>query len=193
MLAKCTANKQDASQQCQAKGNQNIMVLVEVDGNYIDAEPMKNKSEGSIKKVYLILWTRLMELGTVQPKINILDNKVSEAYKAEIKKNCTLELVPPGNHQQNHVERSLQTFKNCFKAIIAGVDNNFPMKLWGRLLPQTVLTLNLLRQSNFTLTVTAYQYIHGTFDYNKMLLALMGCVVQIHERSEKRGLLHLTQ
>jgi hypothetical protein len=26
------------------------MVLVEVDGNYIDAEPMKNKSEGSIYK-----------------------------------------------------------------------------------------------------------------------------------------------
>ncbi len=27
-----------------SKGNQHIMVLVEVDGNYIDAEPMKNKS-----------------------------------------------------------------------------------------------------------------------------------------------------
>jgi hypothetical protein len=31
-------------------------VLVEVDGNYIDAEPMKNKTEGSIIKAYLILW-----------------------------------------------------------------------------------------------------------------------------------------
>jgi hypothetical protein len=41
------------------------MVLVEVDGNYIDAESMKNKSEGSIIKAYLILWTRLTELGTV--------------------------------------------------------------------------------------------------------------------------------
>jgi hypothetical protein len=49
-----------------SKGNQYIMVLVEVDGNYyIDAEPMKNKSEGSIIKAYLILWTRLTELGTV--------------------------------------------------------------------------------------------------------------------------------
>jgi hypothetical protein len=33
-----------------SKGNQYIMVLVEVDGNYIDAEPMKNKSEGLIIK-----------------------------------------------------------------------------------------------------------------------------------------------
>jgi hypothetical protein len=38
------------------RGNQYIMVLVEVDGNYIDAEPMKNKTEGSIIKAYLILW-----------------------------------------------------------------------------------------------------------------------------------------
>jgi len=32
------------------RGNQYIMVLVEVDGNYIDAEPMKNKTEGSMIK-----------------------------------------------------------------------------------------------------------------------------------------------
>jgi hypothetical protein len=40
-----------------SKGNQCIMVLVEVDGNYIDAEPMKNKSEESIIIAYLALWT----------------------------------------------------------------------------------------------------------------------------------------
>jgi hypothetical protein len=39
--------------------NQYIMVLVEVDGNYIDAEPMKNKSAGSMVKAYIELWTRL--------------------------------------------------------------------------------------------------------------------------------------
>ena len=47
---------------------------------------MKNKSEGSIIVVYLVLWTRLTELGTVRPITHILDNEVSEAYKAEIKK-----------------------------------------------------------------------------------------------------------
>jgi hypothetical protein len=61
------------------------------------------------------------------------------------------------------------------------------MNLWDRLLPQTVLALNLLRQSNLAPTVSAYQYIHGAFDYNKMPLAPMGCVVQILKRSEKRG------
>ncbi len=170
-----------------SKGNQYIMVLVEVDRNYINAEPMTNKSEGSIIKAYLILWTRLTELGTVQPITHILDNKVSEAYKAEIRKKCTMQLVPPGNHQQNLAERAMQTFKTHFKTIITGVDDNFPINLWDRLLPQTVLTLNLLQQSNIAPTISACQYIHGAFKYNKMPLALMGCAVQIYKKSEKRG------
>ena len=44
------------------------MVLVEVDGNFIDAEPMKNRSEGAMIKAYQALWARLTASGTVKPK-----------------------------------------------------------------------------------------------------------------------------
>ena len=64
-----------------SKGNKYIMVLVEVDGNYIDAEPMKNKSEGSMIKTYHILWNHLTATGTVKPKMHIMDNEVSEEFK----------------------------------------------------------------------------------------------------------------
>ena len=37
-----------------SRGNKYIMVLVEIDENYIDAEPMKNKTEGSMIKAYLV-------------------------------------------------------------------------------------------------------------------------------------------
>ena len=170
-----------------SRGNQYVMVLVEVDGNYIDAEPLKNKSEGAMIQAYQTLWKRLTTTGTVKPTTHILDNEASAAYKAEIKKNCTIQLVPPDNHRRNLAERAIQTFKSHFKAILAGVDDNFPMHLWDRLLPQAILTLNLLRQSNVAPTVSAYQYVHGPFDYNKMPLAPMGCAVQLHERSERRG------
>ncbi len=170
-----------------SRGNQYIMVLVEVDGNYIDAEPLKNKSEGSMIQAYLTLWKRLTASGTVKPTTHILDNEASAAFKAEIKKNCTIQLVPPDNHRQNLAERAIQTFKNHnhFKSILAGVDDNFLMHLWDRLLPQTILTLNLLQQSNVAPTVSAYQYVHGPFDYNKMPFAPMGCAVQLHERSQR--------
>ena len=45
----------------------------------------------------------------------------------------------------------------------------------------------LLRQSNATPTVSAYVHLCGPFDYNKMPLAPMGCPVQVHEKTDKRG------
>jgi hypothetical protein len=87
-----------------SKGNQYIMVLVEVDGNYIDAEPMKNKTEGSIIKAYLALWTWLTASGAVKPMTHLLDNEALVAYKAEIKNNCTIQLVPPDNNRRNLAE-----------------------------------------------------------------------------------------
>jgi hypothetical protein len=82
-------------------------------------------------------------------------------------------------------ERAIQTFKCHFKAILAGVDDSFPMRLWDKLLPQTILTLNLLQQSNVASTVSAYHYVHGIFDYNKTPLALLGCAVQLFESSTR--------
>ena len=127
-----------------SKGNQYATVLVEVDGNFIDAEPMKNRSEGSMIKAYQALWSRLTASGTVKPKTHILNNEASVEFKRELQKNCTIQLVSPDNHRRNPAERAIQTFNNHFKLILAGVVDSFPMRLWERLLPQTILTLNLL-------------------------------------------------
>jgi hypothetical protein len=59
--------------------------------------------------------------------------------------------------------------------------------LWDKLLPQTKITLNLLRQSNATPTISAYAHLNGPFDYNKMPLAPMGCNVQVHEKADTQG------
>eukprot|EP00804_Cyclotella_cryptica_P030137 CCRYP_009543-RA/>CCRYP_009543-RA protein AED:0.35 eAED:0.35 QI:0/0/0/1/0/0/2/0/428 len=61
------------------------------------------------------------------------------------------------------------------------------MRLWDRLLPQAEITINLLRQSNATPTISAYAHLNGPFDYNKMPLAPMGCNIQVHEKSDARG------
>jgi hypothetical protein len=112
-----------------SKGNQYIMVIVEADGNFIDAEPMKNNSEGAMIKAYQTLWNRLTASGTVKPKTHILDNEASMEFKREIQKNCAIQLVPPDNHRRNLAERAIQTFKNHFKSVLAGVDDSFPMRL----------------------------------------------------------------
>jgi hypothetical protein len=86
-------------------------------------------------KAYLALWTCLTALETVKLMTHIIDNEASEEYKKERQKICTIQLVPPDNHRCNLAEQAIQTFKNHFKAIFAGIDNTFPMRLWDRLLP----------------------------------------------------------
>ena len=81
----------------------------------------------------------------------------------------------------------MQNFKTHFLSVLAGVADGFPQSLWDRLLPQTEITLNLLRQSNATPTVSSYAHLNGLFDYNKMPLAPMGCEVQVHKKSHSRG------
>jgi hypothetical protein len=144
-------------------------------------------------KAYQILWKRLTKTGSVKPKLHILDNKASIELNTAIKKNCTIQLVPPDNHRRNLAKRAIQTFKNHIEAIIQGVDNSFPMNMWDKLLPQMTLTLNLLQQSNTVQTISVYQYVCGSFDYNKMPLTPLGCTVQMHKAPPKQATWAKTQ
>ena len=102
--------------------------------------------------------------GICNPKKHILDNEASNEYIEEIKKEFKMEMVPPDTHRRNIAERAIQTFKNHFIPILAGVDPRFPMSLWTKLVPQAVLTLNLVRPSNVCPNVSAYAFMHGQFD-----------------------------
>ena len=81
-------------------------------------------------------------------------------------KNENFQLVPPKLHQQNAEERAIQTFKNHFIAGIVSTHNDFPLSLWCRLLPQAIVTLNLLRLSIINPTLSAHDQLHGHFDFN---------------------------
>ena len=115
-----------------------------------------------------------------------MDNEASDDYQAEIKKHTKMQMVPPDTHRRNIAERAIQTFKSHFKAILAGVDPHFPIFLWCKLLPQAILTLNLMRPSNVAPKVSAYAYVHGQFNYDAMPLAPMGCAVQLYIKPHRR-------
>jgi len=66
------------------------------------------------------------------------------------------QLVPPNLHHHNSAERAICTFKNHFIAGLCSTSKDFPIHLWGHLLPQAELSLNLLRGSHITPT-----YWHG--------------------------------
>ncbi len=98
-----------------------------------------------------------------------------------------MELVPPGCHWRNAAEVVIRNFKAHFLSMLAGTAYDFHPPLWDRLLLQAEITINLLRQSNATPTVSAYTHLCVPFNYNKIPLAPMGCAVQVHEKTDKRG------
>ena len=143
------------------------MVAVELDGNYIDCKPLQSRTAKALTTTYQASFQHWKAMGVICLNWHILDNKAPEELKQAIRENkCRVELTPADQHRRNAAERAIQKFKGHFISVLAGVADSFPMNQWDKLLPQTILTLNLLRQSNVAPNISAYVYHHGSFDYN---------------------------
>ena len=124
------------------------MLAYHVNTNTILVEPFQSRQYRHCIATYNRIMTCLKARGhTVN--LQILDNKASQAYKQTILDTwgCTFQLFPPHVHRRNIAERAIHTFKSHFLAILSGISDSFSNYLWDHLLPQTELTLNLLRQS----------------------------------------------
>ena len=84
-------------------------------------------------------------------------------------------------------EVAIKTFKAHFKAILAGLPANFPLRLWCELLPQAEPNLNILRPSHARPKVSAHTYLFGPFDFDQNPLAPIGCEAQCHTKTADRG------
>jgi hypothetical protein len=84
------------------------------------------------------------------------------------------QLVPPHCRRTNATETAVKTFKEHFKSGLATVDPDFPAHLWGILLPQAEITLNLLRSSRLHPQLSAAAHYHGLIDYNKTVFGPPG-------------------
>ena len=90
-------------------------------------------------------------------------------------------------HRRNSAERAIRTFKNHFIAGLCSVDKHFPLHLWDRLVPQAIISLNLLRGSRMNPKLSAYAQVFGAFDFNATPLAPPGIRVLVHEKPKDRG------
>jgi hypothetical protein len=84
-----------------ARGNKYIMVAVEIDGNYIDGEPLQLRSAKSLTKAYQAIFQHWKATGVICPNWHILDNEAPEESKQAIRdKKCRVELTPADQHRE---------------------------------------------------------------------------------------------
>ena len=101
--------------------------------------------------------------------------------------NKQFQLVPPHIHQINSAERAIRTFKEHFIAGLSSTHKDFLLRLWCRLIPHAILTLNLLQQYCMNPKLSGYAQLHGEFNYNSPPLDLPGTQVVIYENPTVRG------
>jgi hypothetical protein len=96
------------------------------------------------------------------------------------------QLVPPHDHRANAAERAVRTAKNHLAATWADADDDFLMHLWDKTLPQAEMTVNFLRGSRINPRLSAWEQIHGRYNFNKMPIAPVGIKVLAHEKPDNR-------
>jgi hypothetical protein len=138
-----------------SKGNKYIMVLYDYDSNAILAQPIKNRTAPELLKAFQFMEQELVAKG-LKPKLMKLDNEASKLLKDYLyQQDIAFQLVPPYSHRHNSAERAIISFKDHLIAGLCSTDKSFPMHLWDRILPQAVITLNMLRTSRINPKLSA--------------------------------------
>ena len=163
------------------------MIAYHCKKNLILAEPFSSRKYTHQLFAYDKIMQRLTDNKLIVD-LQILDNKASAEYKRAIKKkwNANYQVVPPNTRRSNAAERAIRTFKAHFLSILVGVAPDFPRNLWDLLLPQTELTLSLLRQATLDPTRSAWSYFHGPFNYDATPIGPLGCDIIAHKKTGTR-------
>ncbi|KAL7478485.1 hypothetical protein ACHAW6_009047 [Cyclotella cf. meneghiniana] len=154
-------------------GNQCIIIALHADTNAILVRPFPSKHDAHHIAAYQDIHAHFSTANHM-PIVHILDNEASAAYKHAITTNgCTFQLIPP-IHCQNAAKHAIRTFKDHFLAVLAGTAPSFPADRWDLLLPHAELILNLLCSSHCNPTLSTWDDLFGTLNFDATPLGPVG-------------------
>ena len=70
-----------------SRGNKYLMVACELDGNYIDTKPMRDRTTAQLIQAYQNIYSRWKATKVIAPNWHILDNEAPEDFKNAIRSN----------------------------------------------------------------------------------------------------------
>jgi hypothetical protein len=143
-----------------------FLIMYHNESNAIFAIPIAGLDNVTIFEAYKKKFDELTKK-VLKVKLNIMDNQATKHIKKFLtKEQCKLQLVEPHNHRMNEAERAIQTWKDAFIAMLATTNQDFPIQLWDRMVPQVQDALNLLRASQIDPAKSAYEVLNGPYDWN---------------------------
>ncbi|EJK47022.1 hypothetical protein THAOC_34285, partial [Thalassiosira oceanica] len=133
-------------------------------------------------------WTYDWDMAPYDAKLQ-LNEKITALVKAGMPEEGAISMMThtlPGNHRANLAEVGIKAFKQHFLSILAGTAPDFPWSSWDQILPQALITLNLLRKSHATPSISAHAHLCGHHDYNAKPLLPIGAAAEVHVKSDER-------
>jgi hypothetical protein len=162
------------------------MFLYNYDRNAIVAQPIKDRTAPELLKAFQIMEQELVARG-LKPKLMKFDNEASKLLKTYLhQQDITFQLVPPYSHRRNSAEIAILSFKDHLITGLCSTYNSSPMHLWDRLLPQAVITLNMLRTSRINPKLSAATHIFGQYDFNRAPMVPPGTIIIAHETPNRK-------
>ena len=168
-------------------GDSYMLVMYSEGANYIHIETMPNRSSEEYVKSFQRGYKFFADHG-FKPEFERLDNEISAdliAFFATEK--IGYQLSPPGMHRANKAERAIQTWKQHFISVLSTTDKDFPLNLWSELVPAGECTLNQMRSSGMTPNISAWDQMHGPYDFSKNPMVAAGMKVLCHNKPSQRG------
>ncbi len=164
-----------------------VLLFYVEDSNYIHVELLRDRQAASYTAAYQRAF-EFFKLHNIPHQIVRLDNETStQLLKLFSNLGMKIEIAPPANHRTLSAERHIRTWKNHFISTLSTCDPSFPLDAWEFLIPHAECTLNLLRPSITTPTVSAWEQVCGKFNFNAVPLAPPGTRAVILDDPKKRG------
>ena len=164
-----------------SRGSKYLMVLYDHESNASIAEPLKSRSEHKLIRVYSALHTHLSNHG-LAPQVQMFNNECPAGLK-QVMQNAVVafQLVPLHLQRTNVAEHAIDTYKDHLISGLSSCNPSFKLHLWDRLISQSTLTLNLLRQSRINPRLSAEAHLNGAFKFNHTPLAPPGTKFLVFE------------
>ena len=167
------------------KGNNCISVFSVYNANHIKGIVLKSNHSSKLPKIYQEMYKEFKSRG-FKPILHWMDNETSNEVKEFIHElNTGLQYTTPGCHCAP-AEKTVQTYKSCFKSTTALLPAESPINIWYRLLPQIDRSVNKVRPNRQNSKISDWAAMEGEYLFDLTPITLQCTAMLMYNRPENR-------
>ena len=167
------------------RGHKYISVFYVYGANFVKGVPVKSRHRQELLRAYEEIYKWCTVQG-FKPQLQKMDNETSKDVEEFIEsQKANVQYAAPGSHCPP-AEKTVQTYKACFKSTTASLPDKFPGGYWCRLCEQVNLSVNIVRACRQNPRLSVWALCEGDFHFDSMPIAPLGTEMLMHNKPSNR-------